>query len=133
VIQASLNLIADVPMLGSGAGTIATLVPTYAPIEDASASQIASAAAAARAEWGEPFLLIATAGVAVAVVAFFIGAIERGRDWSYAAAAAAALCALVAGAFTLSNVLPLPGILLLSAVVGAAIPQRVSRSRPRSG
>ncbi|WP_157817185.1 hypothetical protein [Bradyrhizobium sp. SK17] len=134
VVQSSHNLLADLPALGSGAGTTATLASTYMDWQGPTARPVvATSAAASIAQFGPAMfwtgLVVTIAGIA----AFTAGARNRGRDWSYAAAAAAALLTLLLAAFTLPELPALPGVIVLGAVIGTGLAQRISRSRLQAG
>jgi hypothetical protein len=133
-IQLSLSILADLPLFGTGAGTTDALLPTYADLSQADLQPaMSSAASALMTEYGIPIFWIMVGLVATTIAVFFTGALGRGRDWSFAASAAGVLVALLAAAFSLPTMLTVAGVVLLGAVIGSAVAQRVSRSRSRIG
>ena len=133
-IETTQSLLADIPPLGAGAGTIEALIPTYTDWQEpASAPVIASAASVVTAEFGAVASWAILVVVAIGIYLLVAGALRRGKDWSFAAAAAAVLLTLVLAAFTLPTVLSPPAIAVLGAVVGSAVSQRVSRTRLKAG
>lgn len=134
VIQSMQNLLADLPVFGTGAGTIGALVPTYMDWQGSAATPItASAASAAIAEIGATLFWASLVAVALAICVLATGALSRGRNWSFAAGAAAALLSLALAAFALPTILSLQGIVVLGAIVGSSVSQRVSRQQPQNG
>ena len=53
--------------------------------------------------------------------------------WSFSAGAAAALLSLALAIFALPTILSLPGIVVLGAIAGSSLSQRVSRQQPQAG
>ncbi|RXH16936.1 hypothetical protein EAS54_16315 [Bradyrhizobium guangzhouense] len=129
VMDMSVNVLADVPRQGIGAGAISALLPTYADPAEANAPEMASAAGAALAEMGAPFFWCACAIILLASMAFYLGAVRRGRDWSFAASGAAVIPGIMLAAFILPDRLTVGGTILLAASTGMAAAQRISRLR----
>ncbi|ERF84978.1 hypothetical protein JQ559_18135 [Bradyrhizobium viridifuturi] len=133
-VQSTHNLLADLPALGSGAGTTAMLASTYTDWQGATTRPVvASSAAALIAQFGSAMFWTLLAVTIVGIAAFTAGARNRRRDWSYPAAAAAALLTLLLAAFTLPELPALPGVIVLGAVIGTGLAQRISRSRLQAG
>ncbi|MGY3528604.1 hypothetical protein [Bradyrhizobium sp. USDA 4452] len=134
LVQSTQNLLADLPALGGGAGTTATLASTYMDWQGATAKPVvATSAAALIGQFGSAMFWTSIAVTIAGIAAFTTGARNRGRDWSHPAAAAAALLTLLLAAFTLPQLPALPGVIVLGAVIGTGLAQRISRSRLQAG
>ena len=134
LVQSTHNLLADLPALGSGAGTTAVLASTYMDWQGAATRPVvATSAAAFITQFGRVLFWITVAATTIAIAAFAAGARNRGRDWSYAAAAAAVLLTLLLAAFTLPELPQLPGMIVVGTIIGTGLAQRVSRSRLQAG
>lgn len=134
LVQSTHNLLADLPALGSGAGTTAMLASTYMDWQGATTRPVvATSAAALIVQFGSAMFWTLLAVMIVGIAAFTAGARNRGRDWSYPAAAAAVLLMLLLAAFILPELPALPGVIVLGAVIGTGLAQRISRSRLQAG
>ena len=120
-------MLADAPLVGTGAGTFAALLPVYRETIDDS-SQVAPTTAATMAiELGAPmFWLIATVTVA-AIVVLFRASLRRGRDSFYPAMGAGCLVTLLLLAFSNGGLLVTATSLIAAVAIGLALAQSKSR------
>ena len=129
---AAQRMLADAPLLGTGAGTFGAMAPIYHDIDDnASFMGAPTFAAAAAVELGRPFLwflVLSTGGV---IVFFLHAALRRGRDSFYAAAGAGTLIALLLLIFMNAGLQGTATAMIATATVALALAQSKSRSRPR--
>lgn len=123
------RMLADIPWFGSGAGTFSALLPIYAGVDDFTTAAMAPTAAAAIAvEIGRPMMSIAVLiAVAIAIV-LLRGAMLRGRDLIYPAAAASCVVLMAIEAFVDATLLDATVLTIASAVIGLGLAQTVSRT-----
>ncbi len=107
--------LADVPWLGSGVGSFTLLTQVYRDFGATLAPVPPSTAISVAIEWGVPALAALAALALLVSAALFLGAVRRGRDSFYGAAAAAAILTLLCGAFCD------PGLLLLTTQIVAVV------------
>ncbi|GLH76769.1 hypothetical protein SSBR45G_16770 [Bradyrhizobium sp. SSBR45G] len=127
-LQRSLGVLADTPALGTGAGTIPALLPTYFDGAETKAA-LSTAAAGIVVQFGRIPALVFAGAVMALVGILVLGALDRGKDWFYCAAASGSLVALIAGSLCISTILSTADVFVLGTALGCAISQRVSRTR----
>jgi hypothetical protein len=126
---ASERMLADAPLVGTGAGTFAALLPIYGETIDASpAGPVAATTAATLAiELGAPmFWLIVTATVA-SIFILFRASLRRGRDSFYPAMGGSCLVTLLLLAFNNAGLLGTATSLIAAVALGLALAQSKSR------
>lgn len=124
------RMFADTRWFGAGAGGFAAVARIY--LSDASEVLAApSAAAAVFVDTGWIGLLAAIAVAATLMVRLFLGALGRGRDSFFPAAAAACLCFALVESFAGPGLLRPAAILCLAVIAGLGLSQSVGQS-PRS-
>jgi hypothetical protein len=122
------QMIADTRWTGSGAGTFSALASVYRDIDDPAAPRAPTTAAAIIVELGRPALLLAIAMIVLSTAQLAAGALTRGRDSFYAAAASGCAVALLIAAFVDANLLSLAAQIFIAVVIGLGIAQRRSRA-----
>jgi hypothetical protein len=123
------RILADVPWMGTGAGTFSLLLPIYRDAGDTIIEALAPTAAAEIAiELGRPLLWATVVTLMVGIFVLLRGALERGRDSFYPAAGASALILLLLLGFCDKGVLGTPVGICAAAILGLAIAQRQSRT-----
>ncbi|WFU39466.1 hypothetical protein QA640_34670 [Bradyrhizobium sp. CB82] len=121
------RMLADTRWFGGGAGGFAALARIYQ--SDAGQSLAApSAAAAVFADMGWIGLVAVIAVAAALLLRLFFGALTRGRDSFFPAAAAACLCFALVEALAGPGLLRPAAILCLSVIVGLGLSQSISQS-----
>ena len=120
--------LSDARWLGSGVGTFGSLAAVYQDFGTPPGSQAPTTAASIAIEWGWAALVI-LAGFALQLFAFsFRGAVRRGRDSFFPAAAAAGIAVTFCEAFCDPALLH-PAVQVITAVVlGLGISQCVGRT-----
>jgi hypothetical protein len=112
--------------LGTGAGTYGPLLPIYQGF-GSSLARAPTTAAAFAIELGRPmgiFIIVLTAGL---VVTLYRGALARGRDSFYSAAAAACTIVIFGQAFCDSSLLNSGIAVIGDAVIGLGLAQSIGR------
>jgi hypothetical protein len=122
------RILAGTPWAGTGAGTIAALLPIYRDINEMATGSLAPNAVAAIAiEMGRPFLLavaVATVGLTIMLMR---GAVRRSRDSFYSTVGASCVVTIALLAFGNAGVLSNPLTIIAASVIGVAIAQSKSR------
>jgi hypothetical protein len=129
LIAVTKSMLRETSLLGSGAGTFASLVPIFRDINELNANSAAPTAVSAVAvEMGRPFLLAMLAATVALIVTLLRGALRRGRDSFYSAAGASCVTIVLLLAFGNSGVFSTSVMLVGSVALGIAIAQSKSRS-----
>jgi hypothetical protein len=126
-ISVARRILADTSWFGTGAGTYAQLVPIYQELSPPGTTPPSTAAAFA-IELGWPMMLFVFVLGIGTFVALYRGALSRGRDSFYPAAAAACTIILLLQAFCDASLLRTGIAVLADAVIGLGLAQSVSRS-----
>jgi hypothetical protein len=123
------RLIGDTSWAGSGAGSFMSLLPIYRDIDDPSDGRAAPTSAAQIAiEMGAPALWVIVI-MMLALAGFLLrGAVRRGRDSFYPAAAMSAAVVLTLEAFCDASALSTAIALLAATLLGLGLAQSLSRS-----
>jgi hypothetical protein len=123
------RVLADAPLMGTGAGTFAAIAPVYRDINDQEVLSTAPTAAAAMAiELGRPMLWLVVAAMAGAIVILFQASLQRGRDSFYPAAGAGCLVTLLFLSFMNAGTLGTGAAMITAAILGLAFAQHKSRT-----
>lgn len=120
------RMLADTRWLGAGAGTSAAVASIYQ--SDVREWLAPSAAIAVYLDTGWIGLLAAVTVSAALLLHLFFGALRRGRDSFFSAAAAACLCFALVRAFAGPGLLQPAAVFCLSAIVGLGLSQRVGKA-----
>jgi len=124
-IAVTQRMLSDTSWLGAGAGTFAALQPLYRDL-GSSVTQPPSTMSALAIELGWPMALFAIATAIWLVVILYRGALTRGRDSFYPAAAAAGTVTMLAKAFCDSSLLNSCVAVIIGALVGLGLAQTIS-------
>ena len=122
-ILAAQRILLDTSWLGTGAATYASLLPIYGSSVTGAPSSVATLAI----ELGWPMTLFTIAAAVGLVVVLYRGALIRGRDSFYSAAAASCTVIILAQAFCDANLLHSSVAVIGDAVIGLGLAQSVSR------
>ena len=126
---ASERMLADAPLVGTGAGTFAALLPIYREkIDDSPAGPVAATTAATLAiELGKPMFWLIVASTVPFIVILFRASLRRGRDSFYPAMGSGCLVTLLLLAFSNGGLLETATGLIAAVALGVALAQSKSR------
>jgi hypothetical protein len=116
-------MLSNVPLLGTGAGSLQDILPVYRQLNAPASPPSVTAAAVIAAEMGKSFLWLLVGALAFAAAGLIRDSTRRRRDYIYAAGGAGILLAFSLLIFVCSNVLGLPASLLAGAALGLACAQ----------
>lgn len=126
--ELSQRMLGDSPILGAGAGTFSALVPIYRPSGGGpQESEAATPAAQLSIEMGRGAFWLAIIAAFYAVYVLLRGAASRGRDYFYAAGAAACILTAIILAFMNTGIAGQAFSLLTTILWGLGIAQSKSR------
>ena len=126
------HLLENAPIVGTGAGTFASLLPIYRELDDAQNSPVASSAAAAVAiELGQPILWLIVAAIVTLAIILLRASLRRGRDSFYSSMGGSCLIVLIFLAFINAGLVRAPTALVAAAALGLALAQSRSRTIKR--
>jgi hypothetical protein len=125
-INTAQRMVSDATLLGNGAGTFAALLPIYQEV-GAETLKTPTMAAAIAIEWGRPALVLAIASAIGLLVILFLGALSRGRDSFFPAAAAACVMILLGEAFCDASLAQSAVALVGEVIIGLGLAQSISR------
>ena len=128
-ISVTQRMLSDASWLGAGAGAFATLLPLYQDL-GSSVTQPSSTMSALAIELGWPMALFAIATAIWLAVILYRGALDRGRDSFYPAAAAAGAVIVLGEAFCDASLRNSCIAVMISALMALGLAQTIS-SRDR--
>jgi hypothetical protein len=124
-ISAAQRMLSDTSWLGAGAGNFAALLPLYQDL-GSSVTQPPSTISALAIELGWPMALFAIALAIWLAVILYRGALNRGRDSFYPAAAAAGAVIMLGEAFCDASLLNSCIAVMVGALMGLGLAQTIS-------
>jgi hypothetical protein len=124
-ISITQRMLADNRWLGTGAGTFTAVLPIYQDLGN-SITQPPSTISGFAVELGLPMSLVIVALAAWLVVILYRGALNRGRDSFYSAAAAAGVVIMLGEAFCDASLRNTSIAVLSDALIGIGLAQRIS-------
>jgi hypothetical protein len=123
----SQRVLDDAPIVGTGAGTFAALVPVYRGIDDPPSNSVAATAAAAFAiELGKPMFWLIAAATVGSILVLLRASLQRGRDSFYPAMGGSCLITLLLFSFNNPGLLGTGTSLISAAVIGVGFVQSKS-------
>lgn len=119
---------ADTPWLGNGVGVFRSLEPIYRDFGAAPIPELPSTAVEMAIEWGRPALVILVLIAIQLFVLLFRGAVRRGRDSYFAAAAAGGVLVLLCEVFFDQSLLNATVQIAAAVMTGLGIAQSAGRT-----
>jgi hypothetical protein len=120
--------LADVKWVGNGVGTFDTLVPIYRDFGGKPVVEPASTIAKITIEWGRAALIVLVVMTVQLFVAMFAGALRRGRDWFFSAAASGCIVVLFCEAFCDASLTHSASQIIVAIIMGLGLSQTVGRT-----
>jgi hypothetical protein len=120
--------LADVKWVGNGVGTFDTLVPIYRDFGGKPVIEPASTIAKITIEWGRAALIVLVVMTVQLFVAMFAGALRRGRDWFFSAAASGCIVVLFCEAFCDASLTHSASQIIVAIIMGLGVSQTVGRT-----
>lgn len=130
-LEVAQRILSDIGWLGSGAGTFADadIAPLYGDAsEQAYLSSAPTSVAALIVSFGRPLTWLILAAAVSVIVRLVYGALGRGRDSFFTAAAASCLVVAVIEAFVDASLLQSTSLILIATVLGLGVAQSISRT-----
>jgi hypothetical protein len=124
-ISVTQRMLSDAPWLGAGAGTFTALLPLYQDLGSA-VTQPPSTISALAIELGWPMAVFAVAIAIWLAVILYRGALNRGRDSFYPAAAAAGAVMVLGEAFCDASLLNSCIAVMIGGLIGLGLAQMIS-------
>jgi hypothetical protein len=124
---ATLRMISDASWAGGGVGTYQALAAIYRDVTGVPGQTAINTITSMVLEWGRGGLLIAIVLLLQLLVLLFRGALSRGRDSFYAAAAAACLVTAFSEAFCDASFTDITVQIIAAVVVGLGLSQTIGR------
>ena len=121
------RMLADAPLVGTGAGTFAALLPVYRETIDDSSPVVATTAATMAIELGAPMFWLIAAVTVLSIVVLFRASLRRRRDSFYPAMGAGCLVTLLLLAFGNGGLFVTATGLIAAVALGLALAQSKSR------
>jgi hypothetical protein len=126
-VTAALRMMADANWTGGGVGTYQALAAIYRDADGAPSPAAINTITSIMLEWGRAGMLMVTLLVIQLVVMLFRGALARGRDSFYAAAAAACLVIAFCEAYCDASFTTVTVQMMVAVIVGLGLAQTTGR------
>jgi hypothetical protein len=124
----SRRMLSDSNWVGSGVGTFGSLAKVYLDFGAASITNPPSTVIGMAVEWGRPVLALLFVFAIQLFALTFLGALRRGRDSFFAAAAAASVAVVIFEVFCDTSLMNLAIQTIIAVVVGLGISQSIGRT-----
>jgi hypothetical protein len=122
------HALSDLKWVGSGVGTFDILVPIYREFASRTVVEPASTAAKIAIEWGRAGSIVLVLIAVQLVVVMSRGALRRGRDWFFPAAASACILVVFCEAFCDSSLTHPSSQMVVAVIIGLGLSQTMGRT-----
>ncbi|HMF49815.1 MAG TPA: hypothetical protein VK603_14280, partial [Candidatus Saccharimonadales bacterium] len=127
-VSVTQRALSDARWVGSGVGTFDTLVPVYRDFGGKPVVEAASTIAKVVIEWGRAASIVLVLITIQLFVVMFGGALRRGRDWFFSAAASACIAVLFGEAFCDSSLIHPTSQIIVAVIMGLGLSQTIGRT-----
>jgi hypothetical protein len=127
-LSATQRALSDTKWAGSGVGTFDMLVPVFRDFSSKPAVDPASTIAKAAIEWGWAALIVLVLLTVQLSVVMFAGALRRGRDWFFPAAASACVLVAFCEALCDTSLIHPSSQIMLAIILGLGLSQTKGRT-----